>query len=217
MKNSVIALLLLFFVISLCQCRTGSTLSKSAKAWIPYTGNETLVFESNDAKRDSIFLLGPESGISRGEQYIIQHDYEWLGIKARQANLSVYDTTVAPEQQRRDNIMYTIIDLNSEGGDNISFDLVTLGARFYELPHFALSELEDRKPETLSTVYDDYDDVYILESTKGAEAAYSRFDNYVERIYWSKSQGLVRYDKKNNEYWVLKRKYETQKKRDEED
>jgi hypothetical protein len=29
-------------------------------------------------------------------------------------------------------------------------------------------------------------------------------DDYITKIYWSKSRGVVRYDKKNKTYWELK-------------
>jgi hypothetical protein len=47
-----------------------------------------------------------------------------------------------------------------------------------------------------------FNDVYIIEGEDFLGTLYQR-SNFVSRIYWSKSHGLIRYDKKDGKYWEL--------------
>ena len=47
--------------------------------------------------------------------------------------------------------------------------------------------------------YDDY--VYIIEDEDWVN--FKKRSDYITKIYWSKSKGLIRYDKKDSVYWEL--------------
>ena len=82
------------------------------------------------------------------------------------------------------------------------FDLLAKGAEFYRLTAVKIDSLSKIKPVTLQTSYGQYDDVYIISHDDFAKDFYNR-SNFVTKLYWSKSSGLIRYDKKDSVYWEL--------------
>lgn len=57
-------------------------------------------------------------------------------------------------------------------------------------------------PVSFRTSYGQYNDIYIIGYDDYANDFYNR-SNFVTKIYWSKSEGLIRYDKKDGVYWEL--------------
>lgn len=57
-------------------------------------------------------------------------------------------------------------------------------------------------PVSFRTSYGQYNDIYIIGYDNYANDFYNR-SNFVTKIYWSKSEGLIRYDKKDGVYWEL--------------
>ncbi len=57
----------------------------------------------------------------------------------------------------------------------------------------------------LQTQYAKYTDVYVLNGED--ELGYGKRSDFITMLYWSKSQGLLRYDKKDSVYWELVKKW----------
>ena len=78
-------------------------------------------------------------------------------------------------------------------------------AEFYRLSSIKIDSLNWASFSTLQTPYGQFDDVYIIRSED-----YGNFhhrSNIVKQLYWSKTSGLIRYDKNDSVYWELVNKY----------
>lgn len=49
-----------------------------------------------------------------------------------------------------------------------------------------------------------YNDVYIIDDEDWLN--FKQRSNYVKKLYWSKSEGLIRYDKQEGVFWELTKK-----------
>ena len=58
---------------------------------------------------------------------------------------------------------------------------------------------------TLQTNLKLYKDIIIIEPDT-TNLIFSDRSHFVTKLYWSRSEGLIRFDKKNNVYWELVKK-----------
>lgn len=68
-----------------------------------------------------------------------------------------------------------------------------------------LDRLATVKPIELKTLNGTFTDVYVINPIDNFGR--KNRNDYVTKLYWSKSQGLVRFDKSDSEYWELIKKY----------
>jgi hypothetical protein len=181
------------FVCGGCQHK----LSKTDYEWMPYKGNETLVFSSNTEMADTIFLLSKRTLISYPEaQSPFGETYEVLDVFSKHSDPS------PPDKKHR----YLENSFCSISNNALSINLLAHDAVFYSMRTFAIDSLNKTQPTSLETKYQHYDDVYIFTGEDYLGFLNER-TNFVTSVYWSKLHGLVRYDKKDTTYWELKRKY----------
>lgn len=88
----------------------------------------------------------------------------------------------------------------------IGFGVATNDAFFYGLKYYDVKELNSARLVNLQTDYKNYNDVFVIEPDTSNQN-WSKRDHYVLKMYWSKSDGLVRFDKNNNVYYTLTKKY----------
>jgi hypothetical protein len=88
----------------------------------------------------------------------------------------------------------------------IGFGVVTNDAFFYGLKYYNIKELKSAKLGNLKTDCKIYNDILVIQPDSSNQK-WSKRDHYVLRMYWSKSDGLVRYDKNNNVHYTLTKKY----------
>ena len=76
--------------------------------------------------------------------------------------------------------------------------------RSYMSAPSVLTTYFNNKGQVLQTKLKIYHDIIVVipDSDK-----YIDRSNYLTKVYWSKSEGLIRYDKKDNVYWELTKKY----------
>ena len=67
-----------------------------------------------------------------------------------------------------------------------------------------LKDLDTIQLRTFTTKLKTYNDIILL--APGSNE-YSDRSNFITQVYWSKSEGLIRYDKKDSVYWELTTKY----------
>src|SRR5207249_5142453 len=85
----VIALLIFSFLTS---CHNTYRLSENDYGWMPYKGNETLVFSSNTGDTDTIFFLKKDTLIAYPEaQSLNGKTYEVVSIFCRHSDASPPD------------------------------------------------------------------------------------------------------------------------------
>jgi hypothetical protein len=193
--------ILFFFSASfLMSCGQTNRLSEEDYSWMPYKGNETLVFKSAEGEIDSIFFLRKDTLWSYPDPALSTSKYEEAAI------FSKHSDSYALKGYHRylENYFFKIKKTKSRRAE-IVIDLSAKNAKFYRLSPIRIDSLSKEKPIILQTSYGQYDDVYII----GAEDYLGNLkerSNYVTKIYWSKSSGLIRYDKKDGVYWELLKK-----------
>ncbi|MDX5477359.1 MAG: hypothetical protein LPJ98_02785, partial [Cyclobacteriaceae bacterium] len=89
---------------------------------------------------------------------------------------------------------------NKSGETMLDIRLNTKDAWFYSNgKSILIDDLTEQGFSTVDTAYWEYNDVLVFT----VDDYYFDRSNFVVKLYWSKSKGLIRYDKKNGEYWEL--------------
>lgn len=196
--KSIIAILIFFLLIS---CGRTIKLADKDFRWIPYKGNEILVFNSNTGDTDTIFLLGTSRQASPSDPLaVFPTNLEHFTITSRRSDPSPPDGN-----HRYLESNFVEIFKGKEGESFLSIDLTAKDAWFYGGKFLALRDLDIIKPVTFRTKSKQYNDIIILAPESNE---YSDRSNFLTKVYWSKSEGLIRFDKKDSVYWELTTKYD---------
>ena len=182
-------------------CQDTYQLSVSDHIWIPYTGKETLVFNSNTGDIDTIFFLKKDTLIAYPEaQSLNGKTYEVVRIFCRHSDVW------SPDSSHRylDND-FVELRKSKDKKARLHFNLSTKDSKFYRLTGISIDSLAKQPLTSLATKYKTYNDVYIIEAEDWLN--YRQRSDYVTKLYWSKSEGLIRYDKQDGIFWELTKKY----------
>jgi hypothetical protein len=181
-------------------CGRTYTLSDEDHKWIPYKGNETLVFHSTTGEADTIFLLKKEMMYGYPDPIFGTNKYEIESIFCRHTD------PYPPSKQHRYLENYFVqINKSADKHSRLTIDLSAKDAKYYRLHSPKIDSIKELKPLTLKTKNKTYDDILVFESEDWLN--FKTRSNYVTHIYWSKSQGLVRFDKQDSVFWELIIKY----------
>jgi hypothetical protein len=165
---------------------------------VPYSGSEVLIFESNQGDVDTIFLQGTSQHTSPTDPLdIFPVRAQHFSIIARHSDPS------PPGGNHRYLEGKELVGLSmSESNETwIKIRFAAKDAWFYGDASLRTSQFHIR-PEIRIVIEDQpYDDVVVFEDT---EKEYYQRSNHVERLYWSKTFGVVKYDKKEGETWELR-------------
>ena len=188
-----VLIILLFILLS--GCAKEIRLSDKEKKWNPYRVGEILIFESSENELDTIFIQEINDNIFPSSNGPLKYSNEslWVYAKHTDPNYDRYLTNKILEIQTG----------TPEKPSRINFGLLAKNAWFYD-SYKTINELEALKETSIETQFGKFADVIKIEDTKGM---YSERDDFIERIYWSKSNGYLRFEKKNGKIWTLKNKY----------
>lgn len=186
-KNIAIATIL----VLLASCNENRTyLTEEEKGWNPYEKGQTLVFESREGILDSVFIEDVKYTFPDGLGVVDK--FEILKVPAHK--------TFPYELGNPEMYLFTIHARTEKEGGRLQFGLSLKHSRFYS-GYFDLEDDIKRIPETpISVPYGSFDDVIIVRDQRN----HSDISNAIKSLYWSKSQGYVRYDKYNGDIWELK-------------
>lgn len=168
---------------------------------MPYKGNEILVFNSNTGDNDTIFFLQKDTLIAYPEaQSLNGKTYEVVRIFCRHSD------AWPPDGNHRylDND-FVELKKSKDKRARLDFHLSAKDAHFYRLTGIGIDSLAQQQQTSLATKSKTYDDVYIIDAEDWLN--FKQRSDYVKKLYWSKSEGLVRYDKQDSVYWELTKKY----------
>lgn len=193
------ALMIVISITCLMSCGGKARLTEKDYKWMPYKGNETLAFQSNEGLLDTLFLLKKDTLLAYPDPLSLTGGtYEVLSIYGKYP-----DTTRGGHRYFENNIFQ--INKGKDKRADLEILFKTEGAWFYRESKIGLDSLAKVKPKVLKTPYRDYDDVYVF---NGEDIlGYSMRSNFITNLYWSKSQGLIRYDKNDSVYWELVKKW----------
>ena len=192
------ALAIVFLFMS---CERHYKLSDNDYKWFPYSGNEILVFNSNNGDRDTIFFLKKDTLTVYPEaQSPFGTTYEEVSIFCRHSDPD------PPDGQHR-YLENSFIELGKSKDRNarLHFHLYAKDATFYKLSGLKIDSLGNQIQITLQTKYKAYNDVYVVDDEDWLN--FKQRSDYVTKLYWSKSEGLIRYDKQNGIHWELEKKF----------
>ena len=182
----------LLTICVLTSCRGTFRLSDEEHEWMPYNGNERLVFASNTGDIDTIFFLKKDTLIAYPEaQALNGKTYEVVRIFARYSSGASKD--------------FVELQKSKDKKARLHFNLSTKDANFYRLTGIRIDSLAQQQFSSLSTKHKTYNDVYVIGDEDWLN--FKQRSNYVTKLYWSKSEGLIRYDKQDSVYWELTNKY----------
>lgn len=190
------------FLIASCGSKT-YRFKDSDFEWIPYKNPDTLVFTSNKGDTDTLFIKSPK-------RYMV-YDVDPLSPFPQDSIEKFHvpyffsnDTTIRYGQYPGETII--AMTKTTKNRTRVGFGVVTNDAFFYGLRYFDIKELRRAKLMTLQTNIKSIDDILLIEPDTSNQK-WSNRDHYVLRMYWSKSEGLIRYDKNNDIYYTLTKKY----------
>jgi hypothetical protein len=186
----------LFLVTAIVSCSKHYKLNKDDTKYIPYKGNEVLVFQSDKDRMDTTFLKGMSNFNGCGDP---------LAISPNQCDgISLNCTRTDPNYERYlEGKQLVELVATQNGETHISFDIVLKGSWFYSMDSYSLSEF-DKIPNTELTIDNKvYKDVKVFEASNYAKQ-YEQRDNYAERFYWSISKGFLGLDRRDEKWRLIK-------------
>lgn len=199
MKKQII--LFCFSVLFLVSCGQTNSLSEEDYLWMPYNGDETLVFKSSKGDTDTIFFLKKDTLWGYPDPALSTSKYQIAAIFCKHSDSYM----VGKEEHRYLENYFLKIKKTMSKKAEIEIDLSAKDANFYRLSSIKIDSLSKIQPETLQTSYGQYNDVYVIVG-EDYLGGLSQRSSFVTKLYWSKSNGLVRYDKKDGVYWELLKK-----------
>lgn len=190
-----------FLTISLLtSCGKTIRLADKDFRWIPYKGTETLVFNSNAGDADTIFLLGTDRQTVPSDPLdAFPTNLEHFTIASRHSDPS------PPSGNHRylENEFLTLSASESKS-PYLTLHHAAKDAWFYGGGFMELKDLDTIKFISLTTKRKTYNDIVLLNPES---SEYADRSNFIVKVYWSKSEGLIRYDKQDSIYWELTKKY----------
>ncbi|MFY7709176.1 hypothetical protein ACOSQB_01005 [Tenacibaculum sp. MEBiC07804] len=178
-------------------CGKRTKIPEYAYGIIPYKGNETLVFESTNNDRDTIFLKGFDRFMAGGNPL----DLFPYKSEIYQLNCVRSDPNPPNGEHRYLEGKY-LMELYPVGKNDfgVNFDIIAKWSWYYGKTHFSKNELDSIPNSKISIRGKVYDDVKIIE----ADGSYSNRENRIERFYWSLNDGLLGWEKKNEKWELIK-------------
>lgn len=193
----IIALLTISFLTS---CHGTYRLLDKDYSWMPYKGNETLVFTSNAGSTDTIFFLKKDTLIAYPEaQSLNGKTYEVVRIFCR------HSAPLRDGGYRYLDNHFVELKKSKDKKTRLHFNLSTKDANFYRLTGIRIDSLAQQQFTSLATKNKTYNDIYVIDEEDWLN--FKQRSDYVTKLYWSKSEGLIRYDKQDSVYWELTKKY----------
>ncbi|TXJ24842.1 MAG: hypothetical protein E6Q24_14930 [Chitinophagaceae bacterium] len=194
----IIFISFLLIALILASCNQSLKLSQEDFDWMPYKGNETLVFRTNSKESDTLFIQKKDTMIAYPEAQAIN------GKQCEE--VAVFSKSSGGDDRGSGRSFYLFkVQKAKDGQTNLSFDLSIKGATFYRLLPVNADSLSKVKPSLVKTISQQFDDVYVI-YPDDLSKDFSDRSNFVTKLYWSKSKGLIRFDKKDSTYWELEKK-----------
>ncbi len=190
----------ILILIVLTSCGKTIRLADEDFRWIPYKGNETLVFNSNTDDTDTIFLLGTN------RQKVPTDPLDAFPTNLEHFTIASRCSDPGPPSGEHRYLESEFLELSASEHKSPYLTLHHAGkdAWFYGGEFMELKDLDTIKLIPLTTKLRTYNDIILLNPES---SEYSDRGNFITKVYWNKSEGLIRYDKQDSVYWELAKKY----------
>lgn len=186
MNKYTLTLLLFIFLIS---CKKYK-LSEEDLKLLPYKGRETLYFKSCKGDIDSIMIETPDRYFEDSDDFLSFDKLETIEFGA---------SCITGKGSFSTNLFVGLF-VESYGKTFINITRVPYmeGDGFYA---GKIDSFKALKTEVLTTSYSNFSDVITLLPFSNNNLP-KQGNDYIEKVFWSKSKGLVRYETKDC-YWEL--------------
>lgn len=191
-------LVVLMFLIVLVSCKSNLRLAISDLEFNPYNVGDTLLFCSDEGKKDTIIIDSVQRQILQDKCYsllscipkmIFGDSWEGFYVNSSKPNESWSGTS------------FLTIKVEPNGIKTVNFNFKLKYACWYGVCENDLNKILTLPTIKFSTKTEELKDVIVIVSRN--QEYRDRFD-FVDRIYWSKSKGLVGFDLLNGEKWVVR-------------
>lgn len=199
LKYKLFAALAILIIVA--SCKTVKRLSNDDRAWMPYKGNETLVYTSNFGDIDTVFLIGKDTSWHYPDPMFSLSKNEVLSVYSKFKD--IYDDSGSYRYLQG---TFVSIKRTMNKSSELFIDLNAKDATYYRISLIRLDSLETVEPISLTVVDNNYNDVYVFLGEYYLDIFRERSD-FITKVYWSKSAGVIRYEKDDGEYWELTQKY----------
>jgi len=187
MKITVV--IILFVAFNSCSKKVYKV-SREAQELISYKSGDELIFNNGISDSDTILIERVDSFISPSDPLdVFPRKIEHYIVYSKTGEKSSSETKLLS------------ISRNEKGETLVNINFRTSKSKFYGPNNFTLQQLNGYKVEEVKIGDTNYEDVWIFDATN---RKFEERDNFIERLYWSKSKGIIKYEKKGNEVWELK-------------
>lgn len=180
----------LFIMILSLSCK--KELKESERNWNPYTMNEVLIFESSEEELDTIVIneIVDNAVSSSPAPELYRHTY-----------LMIYRKRKLEENKFSSTEILNISSSTPQKKARIGFGLRLNNANFGSW--YELEELNKHPQMSVTTKAGTFDDVIKLQP----EIYYSKREDEVKFMYWSKKDGYIKFERADGFTWELTKKY----------
>jgi hypothetical protein len=190
-------------IIGLSSCGKSYRLTDNDISFNPYKVGDSLLFQSDKDERDTIIIASIDKEKLREKCYsFISCIPKYLWGESWE---SYYVRTKSPDYHGEALNDILTISAETNGSTAIMFDFHIKGATWYgntEIDNVA-NKLLNLKTQKITIGSTSYDDVITIPSTN---KEYKKRNDFVNNLYWSRTKGLVGFDKSNGDKWTVKRK-----------
>lgn len=202
MRRRILIILLIIFLAFICfvNLKTNNRLTDNDIKFNPYKVGDTLVFKSNRNERDTLIVY------SIHRRKLSEKCYSFLNCIY--TNLfcetweGYYINITKPNSNWTGSSLLTI-RAERDKTKTIYFDLRIDNAWWYGDSEINLDTINLYKVTSFNTVNTTINDVLVIVSEN---KDYLDRDNYIKKLYWSKSLGLIGFDKLNGDKWIVIKK-----------
>ncbi len=195
MKPELLFLLVLFSFFGL-SCRKYSRLTKKERELIPYSGNETLLFDSDKQDTDTFFLTGYKN------YFTTEKTGKLKKIESEHYDLMCFNSSDSSD------VYLAALTSRSSAGTFLSFNIHDLKKGYFFWNSINIDSVYQGQKISLDIRHHIYSDVLVIgnmHEKKGDDSlSITATENNISKIYWSKERGIIRFDLKDGTPWQIK-------------
>lgn len=200
-RRTLIIILILFFVlIGIVFLKTNNRLTENDIKFNPYQVGDTLFFQSDRNEKDTLIIY------SLDRRKLNEKCYSFLTCIYTNIFYETlegyYINTTAPNKTWTGNSLITI-RAEKDNYKTIYFDLYVDNACWYGDSETDLDKIRLYQTTSFNTEKMTINDVIVIVSEN---KDYVDRDDYIKRLYWSKTLGIVGFDKLNGDKWLVVKK-----------
>lgn len=189
MKFKVISMLLSSLILTSC-IQKKTYLTEEEKKWNPYKKGQKIIFESNEAELDSIYI-----------DDVLYQFPEGLGVNNQYEILSVLALSSSPQKNIKSKEYILSIQAKTETRESrIKFGISIKNAKFYAEFYKPEDKLIRNSGDSFLTPYRKFENVIVIESKDN----YNKAKDAIKFLYWNNEVGYIGFEKFDGTIWSLK-------------